>query len=261
MAMRLSALPRSGVPAGIGRSLGLGPCAGRSAVVLALLALPLAAQDGPERGPIPVATVPIGSLAVPVLAGGPDEALQAYLEAHARDKAGDGDAALEGYVRFFGIPGRHELPARYVQTAQRRLDARRAEVRALYDAATKEYEADRARGLRALDALARRFPALPEGKAARALHDTDRLRAAIDAARALARDGKRADAARDLERAVRSHPEGLFLYEAKSLLVELGGPDLFDPGERVGSRGEAEEGKGERDDEDDGSSIEIGDGG
>jgi hypothetical protein len=54
---------------------------------------------------------------------------------------------------------------------------------------------------------------------------------------------------------------GLFRYEAKSLLVELGGPDLFDPDERVGGR--KKEGPGEeptpRKPEKDDSGIEVSD--
>ena len=59
---------------------------------------------------------------------------------------------------------------------------------------------------------------------------SDGLAGAIAGARE-AKDKKAAAAA--LEKAVRRYTAAVFRYEAKTLLIELGGPDLFEPGERV----------------------------
>jgi hypothetical protein len=143
-----------------------------------------------------------------------------------------------------------DLPPRYAATVEARVKPLLEAVRASYDAAVAKYAKDRKGGLADLRALAERYAWLPEGAAARALADSDGLRAAIDLAKA-DRKGK------PLEEAIRAFPQGLFMYEAKSLLVDLGGPDLFEPGERVGGKkeeGPGEEGKPEKKDE---SGIEV----
>jgi hypothetical protein len=152
------------------------------------------------------------------------------------------------------MPGRQELPGRYVATVEARAKELLTAVRAKYDAAVARYGNDRAAGLADLKALAERYPELPEGRAARAFADSDGLRAAIDRARM---DRK----ASDLEAAVRAFPAALYKYEAKTLLIELGGPDLFDPDERVGEKkkeGPGEEAKPARPEKDE-SGIEISD--
>ena len=158
-------------------------------------------------------------------------ALETFVDAHAAHKREETDHALAGYVQFLGMPGRLDLPVRYLITVRRRLDAMRGEARARYDKALKLYAKDRAKGVAALDLVARRWGALPEGVAAKKMVHSDALVEAIAKARA-GKDKKAAAAV--LEKAIKKYAAAVFRYEAKSLLVELGGPDLFEPGERVG---------------------------
>jgi hypothetical protein len=237
----------------------------RVPVLLLLAFAPAFAQDAAEKaepGPVPPGIVRIGRLRIVPHKGGDREALEMFLAAHGKHEQGDVDGALRDYLAFLGMPGRHDLPRRYLATARDRVDAIRAGVAKQYAEATELYRRDRAQGLAALDRLAERFALLPEGRAARVLADTDRLRAAIDAARpdADAADEKKKAAAAALEKAVRAYASGLYLYEAKRLLVDLGGPDLFEPGERVGGGERRDEAKD--DDEEDGEdvTIEVGDG-
>jgi hypothetical protein len=203
-------------------------------VLLALLTAAAAAQEGkPEPGLVPLDLAPPGPLEIAPTEG---DALATFRDAHEKHKGGDVDGALKGYLAFLGNPGRLDLPARYVTTVEERVKPLLAAVRALYDAAVARYGKDRANGLALLRALAERYPWLPEGRAALALADSDGLREAIDRAK---KDKK----AKELEEAIRAFPKGLYRYEAKALLVELGGPDLFEPGERVG--GGKEKGPGE----------------
>jgi len=198
------------------------------ALVFSLLACAAAAQEAaPEPGPLPPDLVAPGELVIPAQPGDATIALATFIEAHGKQKEGDVDAALAGYVRFLGMPGRLELPARYLGTVQARLPALLAPVRQRYDAALALYRKDRAHGDAELLALAEGYPYLPEGKAARTLYDSDRLRAAIDRARGLE---DKAQAAKELEAAIHKCPAGLFRYEAMTLLKELGGPDLFPKG-------------------------------
>ena len=125
-------------------------------------------------------------------------------------------------------------------------------VRASYDAAVAKYVKDRKAGLAELRSFAERYAWLPEGQAARAFADSDGLRAAIDLAKA---DRK----SKPLEEAIRAFPKGLFMYEAKSLLVDLGGRDLFEPGERVGGKKEEGPGEEEKPRKKDESGIEVSD--
>lgn len=203
-------------------------------VLLALFAAAAAAQEPkPEPGLVPTDLAPPDPLEIAPSEG---DALTAFRDAHEKHKQGDLDGALKGYLSFLGNPGRLDLPARYVTTVEERVKPLLAAVRALYDAAVARYGKDRAGGLALLRALAERYPWLPEGRAALALADSDGLREAIDRAK---KDKK----AKELEEAIRAFPAGQYLYEAKTLLVELGGPDLFEKGERVG--GGKEKGPGE----------------
>ncbi|MHC4547803.1 MAG: hypothetical protein ACYTEZ_03415 [Planctomycetota bacterium] len=213
--------------------------------ILCLLAAAAPAQDEREPGLVPTDLVSLEELTVPPRPGDAREALATFVAAHQKQKRGDRAGALQGYLAFLGMPGRHVLPRRYLATVRRRVEALRAEVRARYDKALALYERDRRNGLAALSAIAERHAMLPEGRAARALVHSDALREAIDRARALAREGKGKAAAVALEQAVRTCEAAQYLYEAKSLLLELGGPDLFAPGERIGTaRKEDDEGPG-----------------
>jgi len=200
-------------------------------MVAALLML-LLAQEAPETGLLPAEFLSPEPLEIAPTRG---DALATFRDAHEKHKRGDADGALEGYLAFLGNPARVDLPPRYVTTVEARVKPLLEAVRARYDAAVAKYAKDRKGGLADLRALAERYAWLPEGRAAIAFADSDGLRAAIDAAKS---DKK----AKELETAVRAFPAGLFQYEAKTLLVELGGPDLLDPDERVG--GKKEEGRG-----------------
>ncbi len=200
---------------------------------MALLTLILVAQEAPEPGLLPADFLSPEPLLILPTEG---DALAAFRDAHGKQKSGDADGALQGYLAFLGNPARLDLPPRYVATVEARVKPLLEAVHGRYDAAVAKYAKDRKGGLADLRALAERYAWLPEGRAALAFADSDGLRAAIDAAKS---DKK----AKGLEAAVRAYPAGLYLYEAKTLLVDLGGPDLFEPGERVG--GKKEEGRGE----------------
>lgn len=217
--------------------------------LLAPLAVAAAAQEAPQPGLLPTDFLSPEPLTIAPSEG---DALETFREAHGKHKRGDTDGALKGYLAFLGNPARLDLPPRYVATVEARVKPLLEGVRASYDAAVQKYVKDRKGGLVDLRALAERYPWLPEGEAARAFADSDGLRAAIDAAKA---DRK----PEPLEEAIRAFPKALFLYEAKSLLVDLGGKDLFEPHERVGGKkeeGSGEEGKPAKKDE---SGIDVSD--
>lgn len=231
-------------------------------LLVLLLAPPLAAQETlpPEPGPVPVTNVTLGRLEIPVRDGDARAALALFVEAHDAHEAGDEDAALRGYLAFLGTRDREDLPARYETTVRARLDAMLDRVHLRFAAARDLYARDRAAGLRELVSIAQRYPMLPEGRAANTLWQSDALLAAIEEAKVSAeRDGKE-KAAKALEEAIRRHPAALYLYTAKSLLLTLGGPDLFDPGERVadGSGTDRPEEKPKKKDDDGETVIEIG---
>jgi hypothetical protein len=192
--------------------------------VLFWLAAFAGAQDGPEPGRVPTDIVTPGELTVAPQPGDAGQALATFVAAHEKHKRGDEDGALRGYLAFLGMPGQRDLPARYAATVRARVEALRRKARRRYDDALALYRKDGARGIAAQRALAERYALLPEGRAALAFVHSDALRAAIDAARA-ATDKKAAAVA--LEKAVRKYTAAEYLYEAKRLLLDLGGPDLF----------------------------------
>ena len=220
--------------------------------VLILLAAAASAQDDPEPGRVPTDIVTPGELTVVPQPGDAEKALATFVAAHGKHKRGDKDGALRGYLAFLGMPGRQALPRRYLATVRRRVEALCQEVRRRYEEALALYRRDGARGVAALRTLAERYAALPEGRAARALVHSDALKAAIDEARA-AQDKQAAAVA--LEKAVRKYTAAEYLYEAKRLLLDLGGPDLF-PRERAeaGAREEKKEPEKEKEPE-----IEVSD--
>ncbi|MHC4973861.1 MAG: hypothetical protein ACYTG3_16170 [Planctomycetota bacterium] len=221
--------------------------------VLILLAAAAGAQEPPEPGRVPTDIVTPGDLTVAPQPGDAKKALATFVAAHKKHKRGDEDGALRGYLLFLGMPGREELPPRYVATVERRVAALRANVRKRYDEALALYRKDGGRGIAALRKLADRYAALPEGRAARVLVHSDALKAAIEAARA-AKDKRAAAAA--LMNAVRKWTAAEYLYEAKRLLLDLGGPDLFAPRKRAdpGSSKEKKEPEKEKEPE-----IEVSD--
>jgi len=225
-------------------------------LILAAAAVALAQDNAPEPGALPVTLVTLKKLRIAPQKGDAKAALAAFVDAHDKHKRGATDAALAGYLTFLGMPGRHELPARYTTTVERRVAAQTKAVHARYEKALDLYARDRARGLEELTLIAGRYPLLPEGAAALAFLHSDRLRVAIRAARAVKNaKGDTKAAAAALEGAIKRWASALYRYEAKTLLIDLGGPDLFKPGERDGSDGD------EDPDADDGGGIEISDDG
>lgn len=214
---------------------------------LLILLVAQAPQGAPEPGILPADFLSPEPLEIAPTKG---DALAQFREAHEKHKRGDADGALQGYLAFLGNPARRDLPPRYVETVEARVKPLLAAARAGYDAAVAKYVKDRKGGLSDLRALGARYAWLPEGQAALAFADSDGLRAAIDAAKAR-------KSAKELEAAIRAFPKGLFMYEAKSLLVDLGGPDLFEPDERIGGKKEEGSGEGKKPREKDESGIEV----
>ena len=190
-----------------------------------LAALVLLLADAPAPGIVDPAAVVVPAAEAPARDGTPGEALDAFLEAHALHRRGEARAALARYLAFRAIAGAKALPERYRAVVDARVAKLLEEEAKAYAAACDLYRTDRGKGLQALRVIAGDQPTLPHARAARVLVATDGLRGAIDAARSR-KDPKA------LEEAIRALPEGLFQYEAKSLLVELGGPDLRTPEEK-----------------------------
>jgi len=224
----------------------------RRTALLALAAL-LSAQE-PEKGPLVTALLELPPLRYPSTPGDAPKALALFLEAHEAHKRGELDKALDGYLAFRGNAGRHGLPARYLRTVEERLARLLATVRARYDAMLALYERDRKAGLAEARLLAGRHPALPEGIAALQLWHSDELQQAVKDARARKANGETAKAAAELATAVRQWVRALDAYEAKALLIELGGPDLFEEGEKIPGDEPGKKGEGGE------STIEISDG-
>jgi hypothetical protein len=208
-----------------------------------LLLAALAEEEKPEPGILDPGVARVEPPRVAARRGTAREAADLFYAAHALQKKGEPHAALARYIEFQAVEGARELPERFRTMARERAEKLLAQLARECDEACALYRTDRRRGLDALRALAERGPALPHGRAARVLVQSDALKQAITDARAFAKEGKRAEAARSLEAAVRATPEALYRFEARSLLVEVGGPDLFEPGERVG--GGKEKGPGE----------------
>ncbi|MGQ0613928.1 MAG: hypothetical protein ACT4PV_09350 [Planctomycetaceae bacterium] len=232
---------------------------GVAALLLSALAGLADEPPPPVPGILDPLIAPIAPLVITPRPGTARTAATHFYEGHVHEKAGDADAALRSYLAFQETEGRRDLPARFRAAADARVRRLLAALETEYAAACALYTRDRAQGLDALRRLAGRHPTLPHGRAARALVESDALLAAIRAARALDTEGRRAEALAPLEATVKANPEGLFLYEAKTLLKELGGPDLFEPadppGEAKEGGGEEKEKKGEE------SVIDVGGGG
>jgi len=230
-----------------------------SALLLLVAVLPAArAQDpAPEPGLFDPFLVDVGELQVPHRDGDAQAALDCFVRAHEAHRAGKVPEALAGYLEFLGMPGRRDLPGRYRDTVRERVDEIRDRVGERYDEAIALYRTDRKAGLAALEPIAREFPGLPVGLAARQLIDTDTTRGAVLEAQRLQGLGKAKEAAGMLEQAVHASPRSLYLYEARKLLVELGGPDLFPHEAQAGGAPDGEPGQGGEPKDEKESSIEI----
>ncbi len=222
-------------------------------VTLALFVL-LAA---PQKGIIPLDIVDVGTLEIAPRKGTPDTALQIWIEAHALHRRKDLPGACAKYIEFLGMTGHLSLPSRYADLASDRVDKLHDPVRKRFEASCKTYATDRTAGVVIWKDLAENWPMVPEGAAALQLWQSDALREAIDVAKALRDEGKKKDAAGPLEKAVRSLPHGLYRYEATTLLVEVGGPDLRSKKKSVD--GEDDDEPLPKDPEDGESEIEIND--
>jgi hypothetical protein len=199
-------------------------------VLLVLLA-------APQKGIIPIDIVEVGPLKIGSRGGTPDEALAVWIEGHRLHKEGKHPAACAKYVEFLAMAGHRSLPARYAEMARERVDAFHDPVRKRFEKSCVTYPTDRAAALAVWRDIAEQWPVFPEGYAALQLWQSDALREAIDDAKVLRDEGRKKEAIGPLEKAVRSLPEGLYRYEATTLLVEVGGPDLRS---RKDTRGEDE---------------------
>ncbi|MHC4955301.1 MAG: hypothetical protein ACYTGZ_15715 [Planctomycetota bacterium] len=232
----------------------------RASLPIVLLAAVAAAEDPkPEPGRISLDLVEVRTLQFRPRGGDAQTALKTWLEAHRLHKENKIAEALDQYIAFLGMPGHRALPGRYGEIARRRVEKIHEPIRKRFEAACAVYKKDRKKALDVWRILAVRWIALPEGNAARKLWHSDEQRGAIDRARRLKAEGKAKEAIPALERAIRKYQNGLFLYEARTLLVEIGGPDLRPKKDKEipPDREDPEEGK--QDDDDGESEIEVGD--
>lgn len=210
----------------------------------------------PDPGRIPIDIVEVGSLKVRPKAGDAQVALKTWIEAHTLHKANKVHEALAKYVAFLGMPGHLALPQRYARSARNRVDSIHDGVRKEFEASLKLYPNQRSKALDTWKLLSARWVVLPEGLAAKRLWHSDELRGAIDAARKLKTAGQGKQAAPALEKSIRAYTYGLYMYEARTLLVECGGPDLR-PKPKIDVGDEDDDPEGEDESESDGGSSEI----
>jgi len=200
----------------------------RTGLLLLLLLSTVFGQEPAKTDPgrIPTDIVEVGALRIRTHAGDAQAALKIWLEAHRLHKANKLPKALEKYLEFLGTPGHLALPDRYSRSARERVDAIHDPIRKRFEESLKLYPTSRKKALGVWHILAARWAVLPEGLAAKKLWHSDELRGAIDTAKKLKAAGKPKEATPALEKAIRAYSMGLYLYEARTLLVELGGPDL-----------------------------------
>ena len=214
--------------------------------------------QAPEPGRVPIGEIEVGTIKIRPQTGNADVALKRWIEAHRLQQEHQIPKALAGYLAFLGMPGHRALPERYAELARRRVEAIHTPVRESYEAACKLYAKDRHKALDAWRTLATRWADLPEGAAAQRLVHSDLLRDAIQQARSLKRQDKQKRAAALLENAVRANTRAIYLYEARKLLIELGGPDLR-PKDKQRDEEDEDEADGPEADDDGESEIEIND--
>ncbi len=214
--------------------------------------------QAPEPGRVPVGEIEVGTIKIRPRTGNADVALKQWIEAHRLQQEQQIPNALAGYLAFLGMPGHRALPDRYAELARKRVDAFHTPVREAYEAACKLYAKDRYKALDAWRILATRWADLPEGAAAQRVVHSDLLRDAIKQARTLKSQDKQKRAASLLENAVRANTRAIYLYEARRLLIDLGGPDLR-PKDRRRDEDNEDEADGPEADDDGESEIEIND--
>ena len=184
-----------------------------------------AAQEAPksEPGLFDAKVVRLPDFKLAPQAGSAQEALQAYLAGHAKQKSGDAAGALQDYLRFDSIAAKRHLPERYRRHVTERLTKLREYFSEEFEAARKLYGRDRKAGLVRLERLQKQAAGLPEETGARAVIQTDALEDVLRSTQ-----GRKEEAARKaLLRAIEQNPVALYRYKAMKALKEMGGPDLL----------------------------------
>ncbi|MEE8104311.1 MAG: hypothetical protein V3T86_02115 [Planctomycetota bacterium] len=212
----------------------------RAVFILAICVTHATAEDNPkpspvrpEPGPVDLTSIQLDQTTIAPIDGSAEEALAAFLEAHRNHVAKKPNGALHGYRRFLAHKGARDLPARYTTVARRRAKRLGSDLRAAFDGACALYRRDRSAGLAGLAAITKDHAEFAEGRAAAVITQSDRLLAAISLAKALQSDGKEDVARAKLKAAIQDAPNGLFLHEAKTLLIRIGGENLFSDAERA----------------------------
>ncbi|MCZ6786763.1 MAG: hypothetical protein O7E54_06315 [Planctomycetota bacterium] len=198
-------------------------------------------EKKPEPGPIDTFLVPVEKLKITPKSGDARAALDVFLRAHELHRKGNRYAALFYYLEFQAIEGKKHLPERYRTMTNKRMAKLLKGVRRDYRDCCTFYRKDRARGVAALQRFAKRWSALPEGRAARVVWESDALLAAVEKARALDKAGQRPKAVAPLAYAIKTHAHARHRLDAKLLLIEIGGPDLREPHEKEPEKNEEEE--------------------
>ena len=198
-------------------------------------------EKKPEPGPIDTFLVPVEKLKITPRSGDARAALDVFLKAHELHKKGDTDGALFGYLDFQAIEGKKHLPGRYRTTTSKRVAKLLKGVRRDYRDCCALYRKDRVRGVAALQRFAKRWAALPVGRAARVVWESDALHDAMEKARALEKAGRRPKAVAGLAYAIKTHTRARSRLDAKLLLIVIGGPDLREPHEKEPEKKEEEE--------------------
>jgi hypothetical protein len=223
-----------------------------------------AQEQKKEPGIVSLDFLDVGTLQFGLRSATPEAALKIWLEGHKLQKEKNEPEALRRYVDFLGTSGHRSLPARYAEMAQDRVDKIHDPVRRRFEKACVLYKTDRRAALIVFKDVGKQWLVLPEGRAAVQIWHSDALREAIDAATELKQLGKKKEARGPLEAAIRAHPNGVFMYAATTLLLDVGGPDLRpkkrDRGSDDDEGGIDQRPDGTEDDDDDGESeIEVND--
>jgi len=187
----------------------------------------------PEPGPIDLTSVQLEEVALTAIDGSSENALAEFLRAHRDHVAKKPNDALRGYRRFLAHKGARDLPARYTTVARRRAKHLGSDLRATFDAACALYRRNRDAGLTKLAAITKDYAEFAEGRAAAVVLQSDHQLAAITVAKALSVTTKEHLARARLKAAIQNGPNGLFLHEAKTLLIRIGGENLFSEAERA----------------------------
>ena len=183
------------------------------------------AQEAPksEPGLFDAKVVRLPDFKLAAQAGSAQDALQAYLAGHTKQRAGDAAGALQDYLRFESMAAKQHLPARYRRHVTERLTRLRKYFSEEFEAARDLYARNRKAGLERLARLQKMAAGLPEETGAGAVIQTDALEAVLRTTQ-----GRKEDVARKaLLSAIEQNPLALYRYKAMKALKEMGGPDLL----------------------------------